>query len=555
VVPLAEVISGPVQSGLLVLLGAVALVLLMACVNVTSLQIARAAGRGREVAVRLALGARRGRLVRQLLTESLVLGGLGGAAGIAVAAAVLAGLLALAAGQLPRASEVSLDTTVVLFAFAIALACGLIVGLVPAVRISRGSVQHALRDGGRSVAGTAPRRLRRGLVILEVGVAMVLVVGAGLMGRSFLALQAADVGFRPDQLLAVQFTIDAERHAGPPAQGPAPPGAGSPYALYYQQVIEKVRTLPGVLSAAAVKDPPFRGNGERNSFNLPGRPVGPGNDPPTATTIHVSEGYFATIGARVDGREFTSRDRGGAPVVLVVNEAFARQHFPGERAVGKTVLLGRNVPVEIIGVVNDIRQVAMHEPARPTMYLHNLQNSRVKTTIVARTAGDPLAMAESVRQAIWSIDPSQAITSVFTFEDAVSRAMARPRLLTVLLGAFGVIGLALGAVGLYGVLASLVGERRREIGVRLALGARPADVVGMIVRGGLGLAVIGAALGIAGALALGRYLSTVLYGVGPTDLWTFAGMAAVLLFTAGLASWIPARRAARVDPVETLRAE
>jgi predicted permease len=555
VVPLAEVISGPVQNSLLVLLGAVGLVLLMACANVTSLQIARAAGRGREVAVRLALGARRGRLVRQLITESLVVGALGGIAGVAVAAMVLAGLLALAAGQLPRATEVSLDLTVVSFAAVVALASGLMVGLLPALRISRSSVQQALRDGGRSVAGVGHRRLRHGLVVLEVGVAMVLVVAAGLMGRSFLALHAADLGFRPDRLLAVQFTIDDARHAGPAPAGPPAPGAGSPYALYYQEVIEKVRTLPGVLSAAAVKDPPFRGNGERNGFNLPGRPAGAGRDAPSATVIHVSEGYFATIGARVDGREFTTRDRGGAPVVLVVNEAFARQYFPGERAVGKTVLVGRGVPVEIVGVVNDIRQVAMHEPARPTMYLHNLQNSRVKTTLVARTAGEPLAMAEAVRQAIWSIDPAQAITSVFTFEEAVSRAMARPRLLTVLLGAFGLTGLALGAVGLYGVLASLVGERRREIGVRLALGARPSDVVAMVVRGGLGLAVLGAALGVAGALVLGRYLSAVLYGVGPTDVRTFAVMSGVLLLTAGLASWIPARRAARVDPVETLRVE
>ncbi len=554
VVPLAEVISAPVQGGLLVLLGAVGLVLLMACVNVTSLQLARAAGRGREVAVRLALGARRGRLVRQLLTESLVVSGLGGAVGVAVAVPILSGLVALAAGQLPRVAEVGLDATVVLFAAGIALASGLVVGVAPALRISRGSVQYALRDGGRSVAGAGHRRLRRGLVVVEVAVAMMLVVGAGLMGRSFLALYAADLGFRPEHLLAVQFTIDPDRHAGQAPPGPRPLGVGAPFTLYYQQVIEKVRTLPGVISAAAVKDAPFRGNGERNGFSLPGRPVAAGQDPPSATVIHVSEGYFKTIGARVDGREYTAHDRGGAPFVVVVNEAFARQYFPGERAVGKTLLVGR-ASVEIIGVVNDIRQVAMHEPARATMYLHNLQNSRVKTTIVARTAGEPLAMADAVRQAVWSIDPNQAITSVFTFDDAVSRAMARPRLLTVLLGAFGLIGLALGAVGLYGVLASLVGERRREIGVRLALGARPADVVAMVVRSGLGLAVVGAVLGIAGALALGRYLSTVLYGVGPTDLWTFAGMAVVLLLTAAGASWIPARRAARVNPVEALRAE
>ena len=555
VVPLAEVISGPVERGLLVLFGAVGLVLLMACVNVTSLQLARAAGRSREIAVRLALGARRGRLVRQLLTESLVVGAMGGAAGMGLAALGLEGLLALSAGQVPRSAEVRLDTVVMLFAAAVSLTSGVLVGLAPALRVSRGGLQQTLRDGGRNVAGAGQRRLRRGLVVAEVAVAMMLVVGAGLMARSFLALTRVDAGFNPDRLLAVQFTIDTARHASPTPAPAGQPGVGSPYARYYQDVIEKVRTLPGIVSAAAVKDPPFRGNGERNGFMLPGRSVPPGQDPPSATVIHVSEGYFRTIGARIDGREYTAHDRAGAPFVLVVNEAFARQFFPGERAVGKTVLLGRNVPVEIIGVVNDIRQVAMAEPARPTMYVHNLQNSRSKTTIVARTAGEPMAMAESIRQAIWSLDPNQAITAVFTFDEAVSRALARPRLLTVLLGAFGALGLALGAVGLYGVLASLVGEQQREIGVRLALGAQPGQVQAMVIRGGLRLALLGIAVGLVGAWGLARFLDAVLYGVGPADPATFATVVAVLLLTAVGASWLPARRAARLDPVETLRVE
>ncbi len=551
VIPLADVIGGPVENSLLVLFGAVGLLLLMASVNVTSLQLARTAGRAREIAVRLALGARRGRLVRQLLTESLVVAALGGASGVGLAAAGGSGLLALAEGQIPRAAEIGLDATVLAFAAAASVVTGLLVGLMPALRMSRG-VQAALRDGGRTVAGSAAARLRRVLVVAEVAVAMMLAVGAGLMGRSFLALNAVDLGFQPGRLLAVQFTIDSSRHRSPPG---APPSAGSPYASYYQQVIEKVRTIPGVVSAAAVKDPPFRGNGERNGFRLPDRPVGPGEDAPAAATIHVSEGYFATIGARVDGREYSVRDRGDAPFVLVVNDAFARRFFPGERAVGKTVLMGRGVLVEIIGVVNDIRQVAMAEPAQPTMYLHNLQNSRVKTTNVARTAGEPFAMAESIRQAIWSLDPMQAITSVFTFDEAVSRALARPRLVTVLLGAFGALGLALGAVGLYGLLAALVGERRREIGVRLALGAQPGQVRAMMIRGGLGLAAAGVVVGLAGALALARYLGTVLYGVGPADPVTLAGMVVILGLTAIAASWLPARRAAKLDPVETLRAE
>ncbi|MFI5177747.1 MAG: ABC transporter permease [Vicinamibacterales bacterium] len=556
VVPLAEVMTGPVRQGLLVLFGAVGLVLLMACVNVAGLQLARAMSRSREIAVRLALGAKRGRLVRQLLTESLALSLVAGVVGVGLARVGVAGLLSLSAGQLPRADEVALDWTAVVFALGASVVTGLLFGLVPALRSSRAGAHLVLRDTGRTVVGSGQHRLRAALVVIEVAVAMVLVVGAGLMSRSFLALVDVDPGFRADHLLAVQFTIDADRHAAPAADRTAPPNAGSPYTLYYSQVIEKVRTLPGVVSAAAVKDPPFRGNGERNGYTVPGRLVPPGEDSPTATVIHISDGYFQTIGARlVDGREFTPRDRTGAPFVLIANEAFARQVFPGERAVGKTLLMGRNIPVEIVGVVNDIRQIAMAEPAKPTIYLHNLQNARVKTTIVVRTAGEPLALSGAIRDAIWSIDPNQAITAVFTFDDAVSRALARPRLLTVLLGAFGGLGLALGAVGLYGILAALVGERRREIGVRLALGARPGNVRAMIIRRGLTLAVLGVVAGLAGALALSRFLTTVLYGVTPVDPLTFAAMAGVLIAAAAFASWLPARRAAALDPIETLRGE
>jgi predicted permease len=313
--------------------------------------------------------------------------------------------------------------------------------------------------------------------------------------------------------------------------------------------------LPGIAAAAAVKDPPFRGNGERNGFMIPGRPAPAGQDPPSATVIHVSDGYFRTIGARiVDGREFTPHDRFDAPFVVVVNEAFARQFFPGMRTVGQRVLRGANNPVEIVGVVNDIRQVAMAEPARPTMYVHNLQNSRVKTTIVARTQGDPLAMAGAIRDAVWSIDPLQPITAIFTFDQSVSRALARPRLVTVLLLSFGGVGLLLGAIGIYGVLSYLVQQRRSEIGVRIALGARPIDVALSFVRRGLWLTAAGLVIGLAGAWMLTEFMTAVLYGVDPTDPATFAGVAVMLLVAAALASWLPARRAAKVDPVTSLRA-
>jgi predicted permease len=553
--PLTDVVVGPARQGLLVLFGAVGLVLLMACVNVAGLQLARAMGRGHEVAVRLALGARRGRLIRQLLTESLVLSVVGGVLGVVLAKVSLVGLLALSAGQLPRAAEVTLDGPVVAFAIGISILTGLLFGIVPALRTSRGDAQLVVRDGGRSVAGQANQRLRLVLVVTEVAVAMMLVIGAGLMGRSFLALYQVDAGFKADHLLAVQFSIDANRHPTPNRPPGLPPVDGVPFVQYYQDVIEKVRSLPGVVSAAAVKDPPLRGNGERNGFNIPGQPVPAGEDPPSATVIHVSYGYFSTIGARVDGREYTPQDRIGAPFVVMVNEAFARRFFPGERAVGKKLLMGRDSQIDIIGVVNDIRQVAMAEPAQPTIYMHNLQNTRGKMTVVARTKGEPLDMADDIRQAIWSLDSQQAITAVFTFDEAVSRALAAPRLLVVLLASFGLVGLALGAVGVYGILSAVVNERRREIGVRLALGASPGRVQAMIVRRGLTLTAIGVALGLAGAAGLSRFLSTVLYDVKPVDPWTYAGMAGVLIATAMVASWLPARNAARTDPLESLRQE
>ena len=276
--------------------------------------------------------------------------------------------------------------------------------------------------------------------------------------------------------------------------------------------------------AVAVKDARFSGNGELNSFQIASRPVPAGEQAPTATVIHISDGYFSTIGARlIGGREFAASDRAGAPPVVVVNDAFARQFFPGG-AVGQKLQFGR-APVEIIGVVHDIRQVSMSELARPTMYLSNYQNGRVQTTIVARTLGDPVFMGSTIRRAIWSIDADQPITDVFTFSDSTDRALARPRLLVVLLGSFGAVGLLLGSVGIYGVLSALVNQRQREIGVRIALGARPGDVQRLVFRRGLPLTASGIVIGLAGAWLLSRYLAAVLYGVAPTDPLTFAGVA------------------------------
>ena len=537
---LQDDMTGNVRTALLVLLGAVAFVLLMGCVNVASLLLARASVREREMALRAALGAGRGRIIRQLLTESVVLSLAGGIAGTGIAYVGTGALLSLSAGQLPRGSDVHLDGSVLAFALAISLATGLLFGLVPALHGSRVALQGALREGGRSVAAGA-RRIRDVLVIAEVALAVVLVVGAGLMTRSFVQLMRVDPGFRPDHLLAVNFTINTTRH-------------GDHWLQYYREVIDKARTIPGVISAAAVKSAPFQGNGEDNGFTPPGYVKRPGEDPPSAAMMNISDGYFNTIGAKmVAGREYRPSEGPESPPTVVVNEAFAKKWFPGQDAVGK--FIGLDKLTEIVGVVSDIRQSAIDEPAEETMYINNMVNGRVRVTLVARTKGEPLLMARTLRDAIWSIDREQPITSIFTFDDAVSRAMARPRLLTVLLGSFGALGLILGALGIYGVLAYLVNERQREIGVRIALGAPASSVLWMFVGRGLALTAAGLAIGLGAALMLTRLMSGVLYGVKATDPLTFAAVGSILLGVAALASWIPARRAAHVDPVEALRSD
>ena len=542
VLPLHAALTGKVRSSLFVLLGAVAFVLLMACVNVASLLLARGTVREREVAIRAALGAGRGRILRQLLTESVLLAVVGGLAGLAVAQGGMKLLLALGSSELPLATVAGIDGRVMTYALLVSLATALVFGTVPAFRASRPELQGALRAGGRGLTGGAAQRLRSGLVVGEVALAMMLVVGAGLMTRSLLRLLHVDPGFRPDRLIAVNFTISTTRHAQ--------------YAQFYRDVIERVRVLPGVTAAGATKDAPFQGNGERNGFLPPGVTLGPGEEGPTATFLHISDGYFRTIGARMaEGREFTAKDGPGTPFVVVVNQALVRRHLGEGSALGKTLVLGGGRAIPIVGVVEDIRQTALDEPAPPTIYLHNQQNTRVKTTLVARTQGEPLALAGAIREAIWSLDKDQTITSIFTFEDLMSEAVARPRLLTVLLGLFGGLGLALGALGIYGVLAYLVSQRRREIGVRIALGARPGDVLRLVVGRAAALTAAGVGVGLLGALAMTRYLQGVLYGIEPTDPLTFVSVTAVLAGVAALASWAPARQAARVDPAVALRAE
>ncbi len=539
VMPLKRSITGDVSAALWVLFGAVGLLLLIACVNVASLQLARATARRGEVAVRVALGATRGRLLQQLLTESVVLSLCGGVLGSIVALGVVKGVMTLASGQLPQGSVIAVDLAVLGFSALLSLGAGLLFGLTPAWRAST-QVQPALR-AARGTSDSLRTRLRHGLVVAEVALAMMLVIGGGLMLRSFRSLTQVDVGFSPAQLLVFNYTLSDDR-------------GNNSYLEIYSRILERVRALPGVVSAGATSDAPFGGSGEQVAFTPPGYVVAQGQEMPTSTLLQVSDGYFATIKATLrSGREFAPTDRGDAPAVVVVNTAFERRWFPGESATGKRLMLGGRVSAEIVGVVNDIRQTEVATEARETVYLHVHQNGRVRMNLMVRTEGPPLAIAPAVKVALREIDPNLPIRDIYTMDSAVRSALSQPRLLAVLLAAFGVAGLALGAIGLYGVLAYLVQQRRRELGVRLALGAPRHHVLRMIVGQGMRLTATGVVLGAVGALALGRLLSAVLFGVAPDDPLTYAGVAALMLGVAWMASLLPARRAASTDVVATLR--
>jgi len=542
IVPVREALLGEVQRPLLVLLGAVAFVLLITCVNIAGLLLARATARQRELAVRSALGAGRGRIVRQLLTESLVLALLGGALGVGLAYAGVRALGALGAAELPRASAIRIDATVLLYALGVSMAAGLLFGLLPAIRATSRNLQGMLRAGSRGTVGTAGQRLRSVLVVAEVALAVVLVVGAGLAARSFARLLDVDPGYEPRNVLAVRLSMPTDRYGDARIRG------------YYETLLARIAAVPGVQVVGAAKNFPLRGAGEIWSpVVVPGAPGGAGDRELRLPVMHASADYFRAMGVPLRaGRTFTAADDETAPPVWIVNEAFAHRSWPNESAVGKTLRLGQT-PIQVIGVVGDVRQKSLTEPAEPYAYMHYLQNMRSGLNLAVRTAGDPLRYANAVREAIWSVDRDQTITSVETMSAIVGRTVARPRLLATLLLLFGVMGLALGVLGIYGVLAYAVSQRRQEIGVRVALGASPRSVLGLVVRQGMTLALAGVAVGVAGALALTRVMAAVLYEVRTTDPGTFATVVMVLLMSALVASWLPARRALRIDPVQALR--
>ena len=539
-VTIRDSILGEVRRPLMVLMFAVVMLLLIACVNIANLLLARDTGRQRELAVRAALGAGRGRIARQLLTESLTLAVLGGVLGIALGAVAVRALAIAGTSELPRAGAIRVDGGVLLFTLLVALVSGLLFGLMPALRASSPNLEKTLRSGTRGSVGVAGQTMRSVLVVVEVALAVILVVGAGLATKSFSRLLSVSPGFQPSNALVVMMTVP-DRYTTTAAR-----------KTYYQSVLDAIRRVPGVQAAGAVRDLPLRGNGEGGTFTLPGQMLKPG-DGTMAEWHQTSMDFFKAMGIPLRaGRTFALTDADSAPLVAVVNEELVRRSWPGESGVGKRIMAG-NLAIEVIGVVGDVRQRGLAEPVEPTIYLHVLQSFRVRMSIVVRTTGNPLSYANAVRSAIWSLDPNQTITSVMTLDSILGSATARPRLLAWLLALFGVIGLTLGALGIFGVLAYAVNQRRQEIGVRVALGASPRTVLSLIVGRGMVLAGSGVAVGVVGAFLLTRSMQSVLYDIRPSDPLTFAEVVLVLLGAAMLASWLPARRALSIDPVTALR--
>ncbi|MBA3888123.1 MAG: ABC transporter permease [Acidobacteria bacterium] len=543
-----------VRPALLMLTAAVLLVLLIACANVANLLLARAVDRQKEIAVRVALGASRFHIVRQLLVESVVLAVAGGLAGLLVASWSVSLFVSTTVSTLPRAQNIGIDWPVVLFALALSTVTGIVFGLVPAVQAARMPIRESLNEEGRGGSGGArQRRLRSTLVVAEIGLALVLLIGAGLLLRSFAALTQVPPGFNPSNLLVVNLPLSPQEY-----------GDSSVRQAYVDRLVARVQVLPGVEMAALATTLPMAGAGATIHFNRAAYPPdGPGDYVMTGYRA-VTPGYLHTLGVPLRrGRMLAERDRAGAPMVAVINESMARQYFPGRNAIGERIQLGTEPSpdfptIEIVGVVGDVKQ-SFEAGSKAEMFVPYSQfptpmltGMYLNTALVVRTAGNPLEAVSSVRSAIRELDPAQPLVNVRTMEGAMAGTVAQPRSQMTLLLVFASIAVALAAVGVYGVMAYTVSQRVPEIGVRMAVGASPSQVIRMVVWQGVQLALMGTALGlIAAALAVGA-IQSLLFNVSGLDPLTFAAASIVLALAALLASYIPARRAARISPLAAM---
>jgi putative ABC transport system permease protein len=549
--PLKEQLTGAVRPALLILLGAVGLVLLIACVNVANLLLARGAAREGEVALRAALGAGRGRLVRQLLTESLILGAAGGLMGLLVAFWGTDLLIAMQPPNLPRLDSAPVDGNVIAFTAGAAFLTSLLFGLAPALQASRPNLVTSLKQGGRGARARGRSRLRSGLVVAEVGLAIMLLTGAGLLIKSFSELQRVDPGFQPEGTLAFALSL-------PDARYPEDPQVDQ----FFTAFMERVQAIPGVRSAGAIAGGvPMSGSSFVISFEVEGREPLPLGQSQSLNTRIVTPDYFRTLGIPViSGRGFVPQDRADAPQVVILNQAAVREFFTDEEPIGQRILMGwtrdgNTVGGEIVGLVGDVKQIGLGDEFIPEIYIPHAQVPTGAMTVVMRAAGDPLDLVGSVRAELLALDPDLPISNVRTMEAVLKGSVAEPRFYMMLLTAFAAVALLLAAIGIFGVMSYSVTQRTGEIGIRLALGAAPGNVLTLVVGQGAGLIVAGTGLGILGAFATTRLLSGLLFGVGTTDPATFVLVPALLMAVALVACYIPARRATKVDPLVALRAE
>jgi predicted permease len=547
VVPLHEQLVGDVRPAMLVLLGAVALVLLIACANVANLLLARAAAREKEVAIRAALGASRARLIRQHLTESLVLAAAGGAFGLLLAFWMVDVLVSFAPKGTPRLEEIAIDRSVLAFTFGIAMLTGLVFGMAPAVLSSRANLTSAMKEGGRDTSATSRgNRVRSALVVSEVALALMLLVGAGLLIKSFMNLRRVDPGFNPKSVLRVNVTLPRTRYP-----------ERSQVAIFFKQLVDRVAVLPGVESVGAVSSLPLGGGGTDTTFAIEGRPQPEADRLPGAWYSKVTPDYFRAMGIRLlRGRVFTEADTADAPRVAVISETMARRYFSDEDPLGKRLLFGGGRDRrEIVGVVADVKHFGLNLDPRPSMYFSEAQYAERGMSLVVRTPGEPMALAGAIRSEVWALDRDLAVSNVMPMDELVNTSLAEPRFVLLLLGLFAAVAMALSAIGVYGVVSYSVTQRSHEIGVRVALGAQMSDVLKLVVGQGMVLVGGGVALGLIAAFALTRVMESLLFGVSATDFTTFAATSLVLAAVALAACFVPARRATRVDPMVALRYE
>jgi predicted permease len=547
-VPLAESLVSGVRTALLVLLGAVGLVFLIACANVANLLLTRASARSREIAIRTALGAGRGRLLSQFLTECLVLGLTGGALGLALAYAAMGALRRWLPSSLPRGGDIAVDGRVLLFSLVVSLVSAAIFGLTPALTASGERLSDALREGSLGAGESGgKKRLRHLLVVGETALSFMLLVGAGLLGRSFLRLQSVRLGFDPMHVLTAGMSLPRNQYS-----------KSAEWLTFYSTLVERIAAQPGVESAAASLPLPLYGGGLNFTFQIEGRaPEREGNDA-SANYTSATPAYFRVLGIPLrQGRLFTVSDDGAAPRVCAISEAFTARYFPGESPLGRRLVFGFAEPVarEIVGVVADVKRDGLGSPSKPEMYVPFAQEPFWAAYLTVRTPGDPGRLAAAVRSEVRALAPTLPIEAIQPMTEIVRESVAEPRFRATLVGLFAGAALLLAVVGIYGVISYGVGRRTREVGIRLALGAGKRDVLRLVVGQGLALTGLGLAVGAFGAVLLTRFLSSLLFETGRLDLPTYVGVALLLAAAGLLAAWIPARRAARVDPVIALRFE